>query len=210
MKDLKNKIIVMGGCSGGIGGAIFKRLSVLKAVVIGLSRTENIELRSYILKNDFKYYWYSADPEKPAEWENCLNFVYRNFGMIDILVNCVGILIPGKFLNLTYSQIDKIISANFSSFTYAVKSIAPIMINQGSGQIINLGSLGGLIPMPFESLYCATKYALRGYTLSIHNELVKYGIKVNLISPGPVFTSMLAQESLAPDSIMTFLIKPVT
>ena len=83
------------------------------------------------------------------------------------------------------------------------------MKSQRYGQIITLGSLGSIVPMPFESLYCATKFALRGFCLSLREELRNTGIAISLISPGPVETEMLRTESTCDRSTMAFVERPL-
>jgi short-subunit dehydrogenase len=210
MKSLQNSVIIVDGGSGGIGSFVYKKLLLENAQVIGISRTENLQLKKFTEKNKLEYNWIISDLASKSGWEEAANKIKDKFGKIDILINCVGMLIPGKVENLTYEQIRQIISSNLTSFVLASKAIIPLMKKQGSGHIINLGSLGGIVTMPYESLYCATKFASRGFTLSLKNELKDFGIKVSLISPGPVLTNMLIKESLDPDSAIAFLNRPLT
>jgi short-subunit dehydrogenase len=83
------------------------------------------------------------------------------------------------------------------------------MKEQRSGHIITLGSLGSIVPMPFESLYCSSKFGVRGFCLSLREELRGTGIEVSLISPGPVETPMLQRESNSHRSTMAFVQKPL-
>ncbi len=210
MKNLDEKVIVIAGGSGGIGSTVYKKLLLLNAKVIGISRTENIHLKNFARCNHYDYDWITSDLTLSASWEDALNEIKNKYGKIDVLINSVGTLIPGKFENLTSNQIEEIISTNFTSFITASKVIISLMKKQGFGHIINLGSLGGIIPMPYESLYSATKFALRGFTLSLKLELNGTGIKVSLVSPGPVLTKMLKKESLDSDSTIAFVNKPLS
>ncbi|MEJ2615273.1 MAG: SDR family NAD(P)-dependent oxidoreductase [Ignavibacteriaceae bacterium] len=209
MKTIAGKVVVIAGGSGGIGSEVYKKLLLLDAEVIGISRKENIYLKKFSENNNKEYNWIISDLSSISGWEDSLTIVKEKFGKIDVLVNCVGVLFPGKVENLTYGQIEQVISSNFTSVVIAYKSILPIMTRQGFGNIINVGSLGGIIPMPYESLYCATKFALRGFSLSIQRELSDTGINISLISPGSVFTKMLASESSDPDSTIAFVNYPV-
>jgi short-subunit dehydrogenase len=210
MKNLDEKVIVIAGGSGGIGSTVYKKLLLLNAKVIGISRTENIHMKNFARCNHYDYDWITSDLTLSANWEDALNEIKNKYGKIDVLINSVGTLIPGKFENLTSNQIEEIISTNFTSFITASKVIISLMKKQGFGHIINLGSLGGIIPMPYESLYSATKFALRGFTLSLKLELNGTGIKVSLVSPGPVLTKMLKKESLDSDSTIAFVNKPLS
>ena len=209
MKTLAGKVVLIAGGSGGIGSEVYKKLLLLDAKVIGIGRTENIHLKKFSENNNKEYSWINSDLSLVSGWENSLSKIKEKFGKIDVLVNCVGVLIPGKVENLTYGQIEQVISTNFTSAVIAFKSVLPIMKGQGFGHIINLGSLGGIVPMPHESIYCATKFALRGFSLSLQRELEGTGINISLISPGPVLTKMLAVESSDPNSTIAFVNYPL-
>jgi short-subunit dehydrogenase len=209
VKTLAGKVVLIAGGSGGIGSEVYKKLLLHDAEAIGISRTENIRLKKYSENNSKKYNWIISDLSLISGWEDSLALIKEKFGKIDVLVNCVGVLFPGKVENLTYGQIEQVISTNFTSVVIAFKSILPIMKRQGFGHIINVGSLGGIVPMPQESLYCATKFAIRGFSLSLQKELAGTGINISMISPGPVFTKMLEVESSDPGSTIAFVNYPV-
>ena len=209
MKSMHNKVIVIAGGSGGVGSSVCKKLLSLNAKVIGISRTEKVRLKSFAENNNKEYNWILSDLTSKSGWKDSLNQIKNKFGKIDVLINCVGILIPGKVEYLKYEQIEQIISVNFTSFAFASKAVIPLMKERGYGHIINLGSLGGIVPMPYESIYCATKFALRGFTLSLKKELAGTGIRVTLISPGPVLTRMLGTESSDQNSTTAFVNHPL-
>lgn len=209
MKTLSGKVVLIAGGSGGIGCEVCKKLLLLDAKVIGVSRTENSQLKKFSETYNKEYNWIISDLSSIYGWEDSLTKIKEKFGRIDVLINCVGVLIPGKVENLTYRQIEQVISTNFTSTVLAFKSIVPLMKGQGFGHIINLGSLGAIVPMPHESLYCATKFAMRGFSLSLQRELAGTGINISLISPGPVFTKMLAVESSDPGSTIAFVNYPL-
>ena len=209
MKTLAGKVVLIAGGSGGIGSEVYKKLLLLDVKVIGIGRTENINLKKFSEKYSKEYNWIISDLSLVSGWEDSLSKIKEKSGKIDVLVNCVGFLIPGMVENLTYGQIEQVISTNFTSAVIAFKSVLPIMKGQGFGHIINVGSLGGIVPMPHESIYCATKFALRGFSLSLQRELTGTGINISLISPGPVLTKMLAVESSDPGSTIAFVNYPV-
>ena len=83
------------------------------------------------------------------------------------------------------------------------------MLAQKHGRIINVGSLGGIVPMPFETLYSAAKFAVRGFTLSLQEELRGTGVSVSLISVGSVRTNMLDAEARDDHSTISFVNRPL-
>jgi short-subunit dehydrogenase len=138
-------------------------------------------------------------------WDELVEAVEKKFQRIDVLVNCIGAIVPGTLETVSEEDIQRVISTNIISVVNGVKAVLPIMRRQGKGQIINVGSLGGILPMPFETLYSATKFAVRGLSLSLSEELKGTGIAVSLISPGPVRTKMLDLEATDDFSTITFV-----
>jgi short-subunit dehydrogenase len=81
---------------------------------------------------------------------------------------------------------------------------------QDFGHIINIGSLGGIVPMPYSAVYSATKFALRGFTFSLVEELKGTGVRISLITPGSVITKMLDYEAQGDNSAISFVSKPIS
>jgi short-subunit dehydrogenase len=203
-KDIENKIILVAGAAGGIGLATCKYLAERGAIVVAASRT--VERRS-----GYAAMHIAADLSTIAGWRMVIDTTIAEYRHIDVLVNCVGTLVPGRFESLPDDDIDLLIKGNISSTVYAMKAIVPVMRQQGRGHIVTVGSIGGIIPMPFESLYSASKFAVRGLCLSLRKELEGTGVDVSLLSPGPVQTRMLDREALDDQSYMTFatsILKP--
>ena len=138
------------------------------------------------------------------------HFLYRNLVRIDVLINCAGYLEPGEFTSLEPNQINHMIELNLTSTIILIQKTLELMKEQRNGHIINIGSLGGIVPMPYSSVYSATKFALRGFSFSLAEELKGTGIKMSLITPGSVITKMLDYESQADNSAISFLSKPIS
>ena len=199
---LKNKTILVAGASGGIGSAVVKKftnsdvnlVAVYNKTIPDFQRTQNLTT----IKSDLS---------KPEEWDRILQFTIRKHSKLDIMINCSGILIPGTFIDQTEDQIVEMIKINFTSSIIGTQKSLNIMMRQGSGHIINIGSLGGIIPMPYSSVYSSTKFALRGLTYSIAQEIKDTGVSLSLVSPGPVNTEMLQLEADYPNSNIALSLK---
>ena len=203
--SLKNKVVIVTGGSGGIGSAIVNKVSNCEAKVI-LVYCRN-------LPSDHSYknvIWIPADLTHPKEWDKLLSFSLEEFGKIDVLINCAGLLEPGDFSSVEESRLKKMIDINFTSVLIGIQKTLTIMKKQGFGHIINIGSLGGIVPMPYSAVYSATKFALRGFSFSLAEELKGTGIKMSLITPGSVITKMLDYEAQADNSAMSFVSKPIS
>jgi len=206
--DLKNKVVVIAGGSGGIGSETVKMFHQNGAKVVIISRNPN---KQYHIKktHDENIFYLAYDLQKSESWQNALEQILGKFKRIDILINCLGILIPGSFEKLNQTAALRMIDTNISSMIISTKKMLDIMNKQESGIIINIGSLGGIVPMPYEAVYCATKFALRGFTLSLAEELRGSNIDICLISPGPVKTNLLATEAKDDYSTITFISDPI-
>lgn len=120
----------------------------------------------------------------------------ERFGRIDVLVNNAGYGLFGPFETATDEQIRRQFATNVDGVFAVTRAVLPAMRRQGSGTIINVASLGGLITLPFYSLYHATKFAVVGFTESLSFELAPLGIRAKVIAPGGVATDF-AGRSLA-------------
>lgn len=110
------------------------------------------------------------------------------FGQLDVVVNNAGYGLFGPFETASSEQIERQFATNVDGVFSVTRAVLPAMRRQGHGTIINVASLGGLIAMPFYSLYNATKFAVVGFTESLSYELAPHGIRAKFIAPGGVAT----------------------
>jgi short-subunit dehydrogenase len=202
---LKNKVIVVTGGSGGIGSAIVNKLASNHAKVCATYH-RNITANYY----DKNICWFQVDITKTEEIDKLFTFTLQKYGRIDVLINCAGCLEPGEFSSLDVNQISKMIDVNFTSTLSITHKVLSVMKNQRSGHIINVGSLGGIVPMPYAAVYSATKFALRGFSFSLAEELKGTGVNLSLLTPGSVVTKMLDYEAQFDNSAISFVSKSIS
>jgi short-subunit dehydrogenase len=202
--SIKNKVVIVTGGSGGIGNAIVDKLASYEAKVCAVYH-RNITV-DYFAKN---ICWIQADITNAEDMDKILFFVLQKYGKVDVLINCAGILEPGEFSLLEINQLNKMIDLNFTSTLILTQKVLAIMKKQNHGLIINIGSLGGIVPMPYSSVYSATKFAIRGFSFSLAEELKGTGVNLSLITPGSVLTKMLDYEAQNDNSAISFLNKPI-
>jgi NAD(P)-dependent dehydrogenase (short-subunit alcohol dehydrogenase family) len=118
------------------------------------------------------------------------------FGAIDVLVNNAGYGLLGFFEEITASDAQAQFATNFFGALNVTRAILPVMRSARKGRIFNVSSLGGLMGVQFGSLYCATKFALEGFSESLAKEVAPFGILVTIVEPGPFRTDFLTPESL--------------
>lgn len=115
--------------------------------------------------------------------------VVSQAGRIDLLVNNAGIGVTGAAEENSIAQVRSLFETNFHGVVRMTNAVLPIMRGQRDGRILNVGSAGGLAPMPYMAYYSATKHALEGYSESLDHEVREFGVRVAVIEPAATRTS---------------------
>jgi len=210
-REFENKVIIVAGATGGIGYPTCIQLARKGAVIVAVGRSADRlkKLMREVSPESLSSFSVGSDLSRPGAWNEIVNRVWNAFHRIDVLVNCAGVLVPGTLESLSDEDIQFVISLNFINCVRSARAVVPIMKRRQSGQLVFVGSLGGIVPMPYEALYSATKFAVRGFSRSLSAELRGSGIRVSHLSPGPVRTHMLTTESEDRYSTITFTTKPL-
>jgi NAD(P)-dependent dehydrogenase (short-subunit alcohol dehydrogenase family) len=193
-KDImQGKIALVTGASSGIGEATATRLAMAGYKVYGTSRrTALAGQRSFELL--------PLDVTSDESAEAAVGEVIRLHGRIDLLVNNAGFSVaPAGAEESSTEQARSIFDTNFFGIVRMTRAVVPHMRHQGSGRIINIGSVLGFLPAPYMALYSATKHAVEGYSESLDHELRTRGIRVTVIEPAYTKTQFDA-NFLEPDS----------
>jgi NAD(P)-dependent dehydrogenase (short-subunit alcohol dehydrogenase family) len=188
-----SKVALVTGASSGIGEATAERLAVAGYKVYGTSRRgAQAGQRSFAML--------ALDVTSDASVEAAVRELMRLEGRIDLLVNNAGFgVAPGGAEESSIEQARSIFDTNFFGIVRMTRAVVPHMRRQGSGRIINIGSVLGFLPMPYGALYSATKHAVEGYSESLDHELRTRGIRVSVIEPAYTRTQFDA-NFLEPDS----------
>lgn len=144
------------------------------------------------------------DVSQYHEWFKAYNAVLEHFGKIDVLLNIAGFIEPGYIDQSTKASADTHIKTNLLGTIYGTQIFASHMKENRKGHIINIASLAGVSAVPGVSLYCASKFGVRGFTLSISNELKQFGVHTTLICPDLVNTNMLDKQLQYKESNIAF------
>jgi NADP-dependent 3-hydroxy acid dehydrogenase YdfG len=180
--DLKNKIAVVTGVSKGIGEALCRQLLEEGAIVYGLGRN-NFDT------DNTNYHFISTDVRDYTSVEAAFNKILSESNQnIHVLINNAGLGYFGNVEDLPMEQWDTMMQTNVNGMFYCTRLAVPVMKQQGIGHIINIASTAGLEGMPMVSGYCATKWAVKGFSESIWRELRDFKIKVTCVYPGSVKT----------------------
>lgn len=193
---LKGKVAIITGASRGIGSAIARRFVNEGAkVVVNYNSSESLalDLVDELRKNGGEAIAVKADVSKQDEVKQLVRKTVDAFGRVDILVNNAGVLFEKTFLDAPQDAWDKIIDVNLKGAYLCSKEVAPIMLRQKKGKIINISSNSGLYhPSAMTNVeYVASKAGMNGLTKALAFKLGPY-VNVNAICPGWIKTEMVA------------------
>jgi NAD(P)-dependent dehydrogenase (short-subunit alcohol dehydrogenase family) len=140
----------------------------------------------------------SLDVTDPAARASALKAAVERFGRIDVLANIAGRGSCGAVEEFTSAQLREQMELNFFAAAEFSREVLPQMRAQGSGHILNLTSIAGLVSFPVCGLYSASKFALEGLTEALHHEVRPFGIRVTLVEPGAFRTEFAGDVNMQP------------
>ncbi len=186
-----NKNILITGTSSGIGKATVYEFANRGWNVIATQRNPETE-------TDFNQYpnvkLYALDVTNLASVQMAMSFAQKEFGKIDVVVNNAGYGVDGTFEAMSDEIIEKQFNTNVFGLMRVTREAIQMMRPKGGGTIIQISSMGGKITFPLYSIYHATKFAVEGFTESLHYELNQFNIKMKLIEPGPIVTEFYGRS----------------
>lgn len=147
---------------------------------------------------------HALDVRDPRRWNEVLDLVQARWQRLDVLFNIAGFLRPGLVHEQTADDVDRHLDINAKGTIYGSQAAAARMVAQGHGHIVNFASMAGLAPVSGISLYTASKFAVRGFSLALANELRPHGVAVTVICPDAVQTPMLDLQLDCPQAALTF------
>ncbi len=179
------RTILITGTSSGIGRAAVKTFSTQGWHVAATLRTP--------AKESDMQTWpgvklYALDVTNTASIDQAIQAVIADFGKIDVLVNNAGYGVDGVFEAMSDDVIERQFNTNVFGLMRTTRAIIPHLRQQGGGTIIQIASMGGRLAFPLFSIYHGTKWAVEGFTESLHYELKPFGISLKLIEPGAIKT----------------------
>ena len=186
-----SKTILITGTSSGIGKATVFEFAKKGWNVIATQRTPEHELD---FKNLSNVTLYPLDVTNLDSVVQTMQKVEHEFGKIDVVVNNAGYGVDGAFEAMSDDIIEKQFSTNVFGLMRVTREAIKLMRPKGGGTIIQISSMGGKITFPLYSIYHATKFAVEGFTESLHYELSQFDIKLKLIEPGPIVTDFYGRS----------------
>ena len=191
----EGKVVVITGASAGIGEAAARRFAAEGAWIVPVARgAERLEAVAASLRTGgARVHPIVADVGDPADCARIIEETAAAFGRIDVLVNNAGMHFRGPFADKDPAGLAAMVDVNLRSPVLLI-GLALSHLRETRGAIDNVASLAGRVPLAGSATYSATKFGLRALSLALHEELASLGVRVSVVSPGPVDTGFIRDE----------------
>jgi 2-deoxy-D-gluconate 3-dehydrogenase len=207
---LAGRVALITGASRGIGRAVALALGAAGAAVACCARSaEQVEATAAeVGGHGGRARGFRLDVTRRNEIDTVVADIGAALGPIDILVNNAGITLDKRSVEVTDEEWDDVLATNLTSTFVLARAVAPGMMEQRRGKIINIGSMYGKIGVPRYAAYCASKAAVEALTRSLAVEWARHGIQVNCLAPGYVNTD-IPREAMADEKLRTLFLSRV-
>ena len=195
--DFKNKVVLITGASSGIGKQTAIEFAKLGSSIILVARRKN---KLEQVENELKQFNVNTlvctcDVSKKDQVEKMSKIVLEKFNSIDILVNNAGFAIYGSVYDLSINDIESQMETNYFGMIYCTKNFLPLMLEKKSGHIVNVASVAASFGLPGIASYCASKFAMLGFSEGLKHELSGTGVGITVVSPIMVKTNFFDHPS---------------
>jgi 3-oxoacyl-[acyl-carrier protein] reductase len=202
---LAKAVALVTGGSRGIGRAIALRLAELGAsvAICGRDAKTLAATEAELKRSGSPIHSQVADVSRSADVTSLVDKTQAVLGPISILVNNAGIGLFGAAHEQTEADWDRVLNTNLKSVFLVSRAVAPYMIKQGAGDIINISSLAGRNAFAGGGIYCASKWGLQGLSACMAEDLREHGIRVSVVCPGSVATAFSTRGSKDPAKVLS-------
>lgn len=175
-------VVLITGCSGGIGYALAEAFHAQGCVTYATARKPE----TLAALSAQRIHTLALDVTSADSIRACVGAIEAQHGAVDLLVNNAGVPVMGPTAELSLDELRRQWETNLTAPIAMVQAVVPAMLRQGSGRIVNVGSVSGLLTTPFAGPYCASKAALHSLSDALRMELKPFGIEVLMVQPGGI------------------------
>jgi short-subunit dehydrogenase len=200
---VQGKTFVVTGAGNGIGREVSLQLLARGARVAGFDLSQKGLDETSTKADSLDFVGYAVDITKLDAVSKAKEEISARFGSVDGLINVAGIIQPFVRVNeLSFEQISKVMDVNFFGLLHVTKTFLPELISRPEAHIANVSSMGGFVPVPGQSIYGASKAAVKLLTEGLHSELQGTGVGVTTIFPGGVATDIVINSGVMTEEQM--------
>ncbi|RBO94209.1 SDR family NAD(P)-dependent oxidoreductase [Nocardia puris] len=205
MRNFRNKVAVLTGAGSGIGRGLALELAE-RGAKLALSDVDPVtvaETAARCEKLGATAIPFELDVADRAAVYAHADDVRAEFGRVDLVVNNAGIALNADVVEMTWADFDRVMNVDFWGVAHGTKAFLPDLIDSGDGHLVNISSVFGLMGIPSQSAYNAAKFAVRGFTEALRQEMLigKYPVGVTCVHPGGVKTNIAVNARGLPDTV---------
>ena len=203
MRRLRDKVAAITGAGSGIGRALAVQLAQ-RGCVLAISDVDSDgldETKAMVTATGAACSTHIVDVADREAVEAFAAAVVKEHGAVHLVVNNAGVTLVERAEDLNYDDFDWIMNINFWGVVYGTKAFLPHLLQADEGHIVNISSLFGLVAMPLQSAYNASKFAVRGFTEALKIELTGTSVGVSCVHPGGIKTSIGENSRIGVDAI---------
>ncbi|RWA77225.1 SDR family oxidoreductase [Mesorhizobium sp.] len=207
-ESLSGKVAAITGAASGIGLECARAMLAAGAKVVLVDRAQD-RLKALVAELGDNACAVVTDLLDPASIERMMPQILEKAGRLDIFHANAGAYVGGEVASGDPDQWDRMLNLNINAVFRTVHAVLPHMIEKKSGDIIVTSSVAGFVPVVWEPIYTASKFAVQAFVHTVRRQVLKHGIRVGAVAPGPVVTALLSdwpkakmEEALAAGSLM--------
>ncbi len=186
---MKDQLVVITGASSGIGAALAEEAAA-RGARLALSDVNPDAAKAWLKRSGAKGAAHKLDVSRKDDFEAYIEQVTRDLGPVDVMINNAGVGLSATVAEMSIEDFRWVMDINFWGVVYGTQAVLPAMMARKKGTIVNISSLFGLISVPTQSAYNASKFAVRGFTESLRAELSGTGVNALCVHPGGIKTNI--------------------
>jgi NAD(P)-dependent dehydrogenase (short-subunit alcohol dehydrogenase family) len=194
-----NKVIVVTGGGSGIGRELVRQLLERGASVaaVDISPAALHKTAASAGSHGARLAALGADVADRASVEALPNRVLARFGSVDGVIHCAGVIHPfARVHELEWPAIERVLAVNLGGTLHVMRAFLPHLLARPEAHVVTVSSMGGFVPVPLQSIYCASKAAVKLLTEALHSELAHTRVKVSVVLPGHIETDITTNSGI--------------